>query len=456
MRNTRKDSVPMRSIMTWPMTCGRSKMYFRSVWTVIRSRRMENRRPHVPGGLAATVLPPWGNHILLHPLLDLMGKNLDYSDRSRLIVQSEIRNMTLECSRVGGINLAQGVCDLDVPSVVIDSAYQAMREGTNQYTRYDGLPIIRDAIAHKFRTYNHADIDPERNIIVSAGATGAFYSACLALLNLGDEVIVFEPFYQYHVNTLLAVGAVPTFVNMRAPDWRIDMDEVRAAIGPRTRAMIINTPGNPSGKVFTRSELEEIGGICEQSDLFLFSDEIYEYFVYDGREHVSPWSIPSLRDRTIVISGYSKTFSITGWRLGYCMCDERWAQMIGYMNDLVYVCAPAPLQVGVAEGILNLPASFYEDIAVTYQRKRDDMVSSLRAAGIEPYVPHGAYYILADVSDVPGASSRQKALHLLNHRKVASVPGSAFYAHGGGENLVRFCFAKKDEVLSRACMSLRA
>jgi aminotransferase len=384
-----------------------------------------------------------------------MGTRLGYSDRSGLIVQSEIRNMTLDCTRLGGINLAQGVCDLDVPQIVIDSACDAMRDGTNQYTRYDGLPIIREAIAHKFKVFNRATIDPERNIIASAGATGAFYSTCLALLNPGDEVIVLEPFYQYHVNMLLAVGAVPRYVSMRAPDWHIDMDEVRSALSPRTMAMIINTPGNPSGKVFTRSELEAIADICEQADIFLFSDEIYEYFVYDGREHISPWSIPSLRERTVVIGGYSKTFSITGWRLGYSVCDERWAQMIGYVNDLVYVCAPAPLQVGVAEGILKLPQDYYENIARTYEKKRDEMVSSLRAAGMEPLVPHGAYYILADVANIPGMTSRDKALYILNERKVASVPGSAFYANGGGEDLVRFCFAKKDEVLNQACMNLR-
>ncbi|OPY32617.1 MAG: Aspartate aminotransferase [Methanomassiliicoccales archaeon PtaU1.Bin124] len=384
-----------------------------------------------------------------------MAKNLDVSDRSRLIVQSEIRNMTLECIRVGGLNLAQGVCDLDVPQVVIDSAYEAMRQGINAYTRYDGLPIIREAIAHKFRTFNDAVLDPEKNIIVSAGATGAFYSACLALLNPGDEVIVLEPFYQYHVNTLLAVGAVPKYVPMSPPDWTLDVDAVKKVIGPKTKAIIVNTPGNPSGKVFTRKELEDLAAICHQNNMFLFSDEIYEYFVYDGRKHISPWSIKELRDRAIVISGYSKTFSITGWRLGYCVCDEKWAQMIGYVNDLVYVCAPAPLQVGVAKGIMQLPSSYYENVARTYQQKRDEMVAALRTAGLEPYVPHGAYYILADVSHLPGETSKERALQILHERGVASVPGSAFYSNGGGEDLVRFCFAKKDDILTRACQMLK-
>jgi aminotransferase len=383
-----------------------------------------------------------------------MSTRLGVSDRSKLIVQSEIRNMTLECNRVGGINLAQGVCDLDVPQVVIESAYEAMKQGINAYTRYDGLPIIRQAIAHKFKTFNKAVIDPEKNIIVSAGATGAFYSACVALLNPGDEVIVLEPFYQYHVNTLKAVGAVPIFVRMDPPDWSLNMERLRSATNDRTKAIVVNTPGNPSGKIFTRKELEQLGDLCQQEDLFLFSDEIYEYFVYDGKEHISPWSIPSLRDRAIVISGYSKTFSITGWRMGYCVCDERWAQMIGYVNDLIYVCAPAPLQVGVAKGIMELPASYYENIARTYHRMRDQMVKALRSADMEPFVPSGAYYILADVSKMPGTTSKERAMHILEKTGVASVPGSAFYANGGGEDLVRFCFAKKDEVLKRACQLL--
>jgi aminotransferase len=359
--------------------------------------------------------------------------------------------MTLECNRVGGINLAQGVCDLDVPDVVIESAYEAMKQGINAYTRYDGLLILRQAIAHKFKTFNKAEIDPERNIIVSAGATGAFYSACMALLNPGDEVIVLEPFYQYHVNTLKAVGAVPVFVRMEPPNWTLDMDKLRSATNDRTKAIVVNTPGNPSGKVFTRRELEQLGDLCQQEDLLLFSDEIYEYFLYDGNEHVSPWSIPALRERAIVISGYSKTFSITGWRIGYCVCDEKWAQMIGYVNDLIYVCAPAPLQVGVAKGIMELPASYYENIARTYHRMRDQMVTALRTADMEPFVPSGAYYILADVSKLPGTTSKERAMHILERTGVASVPGSAFYANGGGEDLVRFCFAKKDDVLTRAC-----
>ena len=380
---------------------------------------------------------------------------LEFSDRSKLIVQSEIRNMTLECTRTCGLNLAQGVCDMDAPRVVIDGAYEAMKAGVNAYTRYDGLPELRNAIARKFLEFNKVDISSEKNVVVSSGATGAFYSACMALLNPGDEVVLLEPFYQYHLNTLLAIGAVPVFCEMRPPSWSLDEEELKAAITPRTKAIVVNTPGNPSGKVFTGQEMNLLADLCLEHDLFLLSDEIYEYFVYDGRKHISPISSEKVRDRAIVISGYSKTFNITGWRIGYCVCDERWAQMIGHVSDLVYVCAPAPLQWAVAKGINELPQSYYEGISSEHQRKRSRIVAALKEAGLEPHVPQGAYYVLADVSSVPGSNSKEKAMEILHRTGVASVPGSAFYARGGGENLVRFCCAKKDEILDDACRRLR-
>jgi len=376
--------------------------------------------------------------------------NRDFSQRSQLIVQSEIRNMTLECNRVGGINLAQGVCDTDTPREVIEGAHQAALDGINAYTRYDGLPILRQAIAKKFQEFNRLDVDPEGEVVCSAGATGAFYCACMALLNPGDEVIVLEPYYGYHVNTLLAMEAVPVFVSMHPPEWELDLEAVKEAIGPRTRAIVVNTPSNPSGKVFRRQELKALTDLAVDHDLFIFSDEIYEYFVYDDRQHVSPFSFSDARDRVIVISGYSKTFSITGWRIGYAVCDKTWARMIGYMNDLVYVCAPAPLQVGVAKGIDQLSGEFYRRLVQQYQAKREMMVRGLREGGLYPHVPQGSYYVLADVSSVPGKDSKEKALHILKECGVASVPGSAFY-HDGGEDLVRFCFAKKDDILKLAC-----
>jgi aminotransferase len=386
----------------------------------------------------------------------MVGKKLTMSDRSQLIVQSEIRNMTIECAKVKGINLAQGVCDLDLPGPVGQGAKQAIDDGINHYTRYDGLPVIRQAIARKFRDFNRLDIDPESEVIVTSGATGAFYSACLALVNPGDEVIVMEPYYGYHVNTILACAAQPVFLRLRPPHWEIDEEALRNLVTKRTKAIVVNTPMNPSGKVFTPAEIETLADFVLQNNLFLFSDEIYEYFVYDGLKHVSPFCVKRTRDRTVLIGGYSKTFAITGWRIGYAVSDARWAQTIGYVSDLVYVCAPAPLQVGVAQGIKELTEEYYENVATIYQQKRDRIVAALREGGLEPHVPQGAYYVLADVSHLPGKGSKAKALHILKKTGVAGVPGCAFYHDDGGEDLIRFCFAKRDDVLEDACRRLSA
>jgi aminotransferase len=380
---------------------------------------------------------------------------LGLSQRAERIAQAEIRVMTLECEKLGGINLAQGVCDTGVPSPVRAGAQIAIDEGINSYTRFDGLAELRQAIAVKLREFNGICADPDTEITVSAGSTGAFYCACLALLDAGDEVILFEPYYGYHLNTIEAVGAAASYVRMHPPDWRFELRDLERAINPRTKGIMINTPGNPSGKVFDRAEIEAIGEIARRHDLFIFTDEIYEYFLYDRRRHVSPASVPGLADRTITISGVSKTYSITGWRVGYSFAHRRWAEIIGAMNDLVYVCAPAPLQSGVARGLRELPRSYYDDLVVQYTDKRERICRALESARLPPCVPQGAYYVLADVSRIPGASSKQKAMHLLRESGVATVPGEAFYHDGGGENLVRLCYAKDDAELDAACERLR-
>lgn len=377
--------------------------------------------------------------------------SLTISHLSSDISQSEIRNMSIECDRVGGINMSQGICDLELPLPVKLGAKEAMDQGVNHYTRYDGLQPLREAIAGKMATYNKIKADPEKNIVVSCGATGAFYSACLALLNRGDEVILFEPYYGYHVSTLLAAGAVPVYVTLTPPEWSFDMKELEKVVTPRTKGIMICTPANPSGKAFARAELEKLAEFAVRHDLFVFTDEIYEYFLYDDHEHISPGSLDIIADRTITISGYSKTFSITGWRIGYAVCHEKWAKMIGYVSDLIYVCGPAPLQIGVARGINELPASYYESLCHEYYLKREKVCGALSKAGITPYVPHGAYYVLADVTRIPGKNSKEKAMFILNEAGVATVPGSAFYASDRGENLVRFCFAKSSEILDDAC-----
>jgi aminotransferase len=372
------------------------------------------------------------------------------------MVQSEIRAMSVECDRINGVNLAQGVCDTGVPSPVMTGALSAINEGYNIYTRLDGIAPLRNAISGKLASYNGITADPDAEILVSSGATGAFYAACMALFNPGDEVILFEPFYGYHLNTLRSLRVNAVDVPMAAPDWQIDFDDLRAAITPRTRGIVINSPSNPCGKVFTRAELEAIADLAIQHDLFVITDEIYEYFLYDGAQHISPATLPGMAERTITISGLSKTFSITGWRVGYLAADRRWMGAIGYFHDLIYVCAPSPFQHACAAGLVQLPDSFYQALASEYQVKRDMLCSALTAAGLTPSIPPGAYYVLADSTIIPGANAREKARTLLLQTGVAAVAGTAFFAEGRGENLLRFCFAKRDKDLNRACEALRA
>ncbi|MGE4292978.1 MAG: pyridoxal phosphate-dependent aminotransferase [Desulfovibrio sp.] len=376
------------------------------------------------------------------------------SKRCDLVKQSDIRSMTLACAARGGINLAQGVCDLDVPEPVLQGAADAMREGYNVYTRFDGLPELRQAIAEKQRRFQAQELDPETQIVVSAGATGAFQAACTALLEAGDEVLLFEPYYGYHVSTLRAMDVTPRFVPLHEPDWSFDDAELEAAVTPRLRAMILNTPCNPCGKVFSRAELERVADFCTAHDLFLFTDEIYEHFVYDGLEHVSPARLPGMEERTIAISGASKVFAVTGWRLGWATCHPRWREPIGHFNDLYYVCAPAPLQIGVARGITGLGPEYYTELSEDHQRKRDRFCEALRHAGLSPHVPQGAYYALADISSLPGRDSRERAMHLLEQTGVACVPGRAFWHDHAGEGLARFCFAKRWPELNQACERL--
>ncbi|HWR14265.1 MAG TPA: pyridoxal phosphate-dependent aminotransferase [Terriglobales bacterium] len=377
------------------------------------------------------------------------------SARAGRIAQSEIRVMSVECEKVCGVNLAQGVCDTPVPIEVRQAAEQAIELGHNSYTRLDGVHPLRQQIARKMLDFNGVGCDPEKEVVVTAGSTGAFYCACLALLNPGDEVILFEPYYGYHLHTVLSVDAVPVYVTLKAPDWKFWPEDVEKAITPRTRAIVVNSPANPSGRVFSRTELETIAELAKKHDLFVITDEIYEYFLYDDLQHLSMATLPGMRDRTITISGYSKTFSITGWRIGYAVADARWAHAIGYYSDLCYVCAPAPLQHGVAAGIALLKDDFYRELRTEYAKKRDLICSTLDEVGLTPSVPSGAYYVLSDASKLPGNSSKAKSMYLLEKTGVATVPGGAFYHDDAGENLIRFCFAKTQSDLENACERLR-
>jgi aminotransferase len=276
------------------------------------------------------------------------------------------------------------------------------------------------------------------------------------LLNPGDEVILFEPYYGYHLKTLIATRAKPVYVKTIPPHWNFTAQGLERALSKKTKAIIVNTPSNPSGKVFTLEELNVICQFAVEYDLFVFTDEIYEHFVYDGRKHIAPATLPGMRPRTITISGVSKTFSITGWRIGYCICDARWSQTIGYFNDLVYVCAPTPLQMGAAKGLLDLQPDYYAMLSQRYQNKRDKICDSLALAGLEPYRPQGAYYVLADISKIPGKSSKERAMRLLQQSGIACVPGEAFYHNRSGEKLARFCFAKEDNIIDEACRRIEA
>ena len=387
---------------------------------------------------------------------------LHLSDLAPHTVQSEIRAMSVACTAVGGVNLAQGICDTEPPAVVTEGAQRAIRDGQNIYTRLDGIARLRHAIAAQLARTHGIEVDPEREILITCGATGAFQAAAMAILNPGDEVLLFEPFYGYHAGMLRGCRAVPVPVAMTAPadgeaEWTLDLDAVRAAITPRTRAMLINTPSNPAGKVFTRAELEGLASLAEQHDLFLFTDEIYEHFIYGAAKHLSPASLPGMRGRTILMSGFSKTFSVTGWRIGYLVADARWIASIGYFHDLLYICAPSPLQHGVADGVEQLPPSFYTALANEHLVKRTMLVEALRAAGLTPHVPDGAYYILASTGSLVGRDAAAKSRDLLGRTGVASVAGSAFFRAGSdqGEELLRFCFAKKDVDIRDACGRLR-
>ena len=380
---------------------------------------------------------------------------LKLSEMAPGTMQSEIRAMTMECDKIGGINLAQGVCDTPTPAPVQEAAIQAIHDGHNIYTRLDGIARLRQAIAAKQERDYGLVYDPESEILVTSGATGGLHAAAMALFNPGDEVLLFEPFYGYHAVTLQSMRVKPVLVALSEPDWVLDVDALKAAVTPRTRALILNTPANPSGKIFSRDELKAVAQVAVEHDLFVLTDEIYEYFVYDGAKHIAPATLEGMKERTIVMSGFSKTFSVTGWRLGYVTANAKWMGAMSYFHDLTYVCAPSALQHGAAAGLEQLPPSFYTQLAADHQSKRERMVSALKAAGMEPSVPAGAYYVLAGVSRLPGKTAAEKARKLLAATGVAAVAGSAFFRPGRGEDLMRFCFAKKDDELDEACARLR-
>jgi aminotransferase len=378
-----------------------------------------------------------------------------FADRIEGLAQSDIRRMSLECARVGGINLGQGICDQPIDPIIKEATVRAIHEDRSIYTRLDGIDELRHRIAAKMKAYNGIACDPDGEVVVAVGSTGSFVTACMALVNPGDEVILFSPFYGYHFNILRVCGAVIKHVTLRPPGWGYDPLALEQAFSARTKMILVNTPSNPCGKVFTREELTQIADLCRRHDAICVTDEIYEYILYDGRQHISPATLPGMDDRTITISGFSKTYAMTGWRLGYTVARRPLADKIAILNDLINICAPSPLQHGVVAAF-DLPESYYTTMRADYQRKRDMTADACRAAGWMPYLPQGAYYMLVDFG---GAfrDDQEAARLILETGGVATIPGSSFHVDpADGRRQVRLCYAKKMPDLEEACRRIRA
>jgi aminotransferase len=363
--------------------------------------------------------------------------------------------MTRECERIGGVNLGQGICDQTIEPSIRKAAAAAIEAGLSQYSKLEGIDELRRRIVGKAVSYNGIQSDPDTQVVVTVGSTGAFALACLALIEPGDEAVVFSPFYAYHVNLIRLCGATPVRVRLRAPSWELDPAELRAAFGRKTRLVLVNTPCNPCGKVFTEEELRAIGELAGGHAAVVVTDEIYEYILFDGHRHVSLASLDGMAGHTVTLSGLSKTYSMTGWRLGYAIAPADIAEKLGLLNDLLYICAPTPLQ-HAAVAAFDLPDSYYAGLRDDYREKRDLMVDACREAGIRPFVPQGTYYFLAEISGLGCADDRAAAQRLLTEAGVAVVPGSAFYPdRAGGRRQARFCFAKEMSDIEEACRRLR-
>ena len=369
--------------------------------------------------------------------------------------ESVIREMSRICTREGGVNLAQGFPDFAAPEAMKEAACRAIRGDVNQYAVTWGANELRAAIASRTSAYNGIPVDPDRHVTVCCGATEAMIAALLAVLDPGAEVIVFEPFYENYGPDCILSGAVPRCVRLSGPRWEFDLADLRAAFNARTRAIVVNTPHNPTGKVFTRAELQAIADLCQEFDCLAVTDEIYEYMLYDGAEHVSIATLPGMAERTITISGLSKTWSATGWRIGWCIAPETITGAIRKVHDFLTVGAPAPLQQAAAEA-LGFGQAYFDGLARDYAQRRDFLASALATTGFEVYLPRGAYYIMTDIAAFGAADDVSFAMDLVRGGGVASVPGSSFYldpAHGRSQ--VRFCFAKRPATLERAAAVLR-
>jgi aminotransferase len=376
------------------------------------------------------------------------------SKRVQGFTESVIREMTRVNNQYDGINLAQGMPNFPPPKEIIDAAHKAIDGDFHQYAITWGTPRLRQAIAEKYRKFYGMEIHPDRNVTVCCGSTETMLATLMAVLNPGDEVIIFEPFYENYGPGCIMSQAEPVYVPLEPPDFGFDPERLSRAVSPRTRAIIFNSPNNPTGKIFSRAELQTIADICIEHDLLAITDEIYEHILYDGATHTPIATLPGMAERTITISGISKSYSVTGWRVGYAVASTELSVGIRRAHDFITVGAPHPLQEAAVTA-LNLPDAYYVYLRESYQARRDLLFSKVEEAGFKAFKPKGAYYILTDVAhwlpEYNCADDHEFAMFLVKEIGVATVPGSSFYSTKGlGRTKIRFCFPKTDDMLIEA------
>jgi len=377
------------------------------------------------------------------------------SERALKFTESVIREMTRICLKHQGVNLAQGFPDFPAPIEIKESAIQAIRADLNQYAITWGTPNLRQAIAEKFAWYNGVTMDPEKEITVCCGSTEAMVSSLMAIVNSGQEVIVFEPFYENYGPDTILCDATSRFIPLREPEWHFDERELTKAFTNKTKAIIINTPNNPTGKVFSYEELNFIADLCLKWGVVAVTDEIYEHILFDGAKHISIASLPGMREQTITINSISKTYSLTGWRVGWAIASAQLTASIRKVHDFLTVGAPHPLQEAAANA-LRMDRSYYQILAKEYEARRDFLARVLDEAGFHVYRPQGAYYIMTDVGHFGFLDDVTFAFDLVEKFGIATVPGSSFYSRSSfGSTKVRFCFPKKMETLEQAAEKLR-
>jgi len=378
------------------------------------------------------------------------------SRKASTFTESVIREMSRLAARHDAINLAQGFPDFEAPAEIKEAACAAIRADINQYAITWGAKPFRDAIAAKTeRWYPGWHVDPETQITVTCGATEGMMAAMLAILDPGDEIVVFEPFYENYGPDAILTGAVPRYVTLHEPEWSIDPDELRAAFGPRTRGIVVNSPHNPTGKVFTRGELELIAKLCQAHDAVAFTDEIYEHIRYAG-EHIPMATLPGMAERTVAINAMSKTYSVTGWRIGWVIAPPELTNAIRKVHDFLTVGAAAPLQQAGAVA-LAMPDDYYHALGADYQARRDLLVPALEAAGFRTFLPDGAYYVMTDIAGLTDEDDVTFARRIVAAPGIAAVPGSSFYSRPElGRSKLRFAFPKRHATLEAAASRLQS